>query len=259
MHGKRIISANENGSDFTDWQIDQQPGCLALCANGALIAACEHGFHRFYPHTGTLTKIGDPEADKPDNRFNDGACDRQGRLWAGTMRKDVAVIPVGSFYRLDHDLGIHLMLDDFMTTNGTAFSPDGTIIYLADTKQPRQSVWAFDYDIDDGSAHNRRLFLDCTPLAGRPDGACVDADGCYWVAGVTGSQLYRVTPKGDIDMTVDLPIEKPSKPTFGGKNLDTLYVTSIKDGISRPDPLAGAVLAITGLGITGLPEPIFQG
>ena len=65
------------------------------------------------------------------------------------------------------------------------------------------------------------------PENGRPDGGTVDADGCYWMAGVSGWQVYRITPAGKVDMVIDMPVEKPTKPMFGGPGLDTLYVTSL--------------------------------
>ena len=105
------------------------------------------------------------------------------------------------------------------------------------------------------------LFFDTRAVPGRPDGGTVDADGCYWQAGIEGWQLYRITPEGKVDMTIDVPIEKPSKPMFGGRNLDTLYVTSLGIGLSgdRPQPEAGSLFAVTGLGITGVPETRFAG
>ncbi|MEM8852982.1 MAG: SMP-30/gluconolactonase/LRE family protein, partial [Pseudomonadota bacterium] len=99
--------------------------------------------------------------------------------------------------------------------------------------------------------------FDTRTVAGRPDGATVDADGCYWLAGVGGWEVSRITPDGQVDMTIKVPVERPSKPMFGGPRLDTLFLTSIANGIS-PDsdqPLAGGLFAITGLPVGGLPQP----
>jgi sugar lactone lactonase YvrE len=98
-------------------------------------------------------------------------------------------------------------------------------------------------------------------VEGRPDGGTVDADGCYWMAGVGGWQLLRLTPKGAIDRLVDLPVERPSKPMFGGSKLDTLYVTSIGTGLTPGTETrqlqAGGLFAVTHLGVTGIPQTRF--
>ena len=133
-------------------------------------------------------------------------------------------------------------------------------MYWADTR--RCMVWAFDYDVSTGRRSHQRPFLDFDLLPGLPDGACVDADGCYWVACVYGWAVLRATPDGVVDRIIELPVEKPSMPAFGGVGLDTLYVTSISSGGSAPaapdQPLAGALLAID-VGVIGLTEPRFAG
>jgi sugar lactone lactonase YvrE len=129
-------------------------------------------------------------------------------------------------------------------------------MYWTDTQA--QVIWAFDYDVHTGAASNRRAFFEAADLPGKPDGACVDADGCYWLACVYGWSVVRITPDGRVDRTIELPVEKPSMPAFAGPNLDTLVVTSISSGGRRPaapgQPEAGALLAVD-VGVTGLPEP----
>ena len=105
------------------------------------------------------------------------------------------------------------------------------------------------------------LFFDTKVVSGRPDGGTVDREGCYWQAGVGGGQIYRLSPEGKVLMSIDMPIEKPSKPMFGGPNLDVLYVTSIGGGEAkgRNRSEAGSLFAITGLGIQGVPQTRFDG
>ncbi len=114
-----------------------------------------------------------------------------------------------------------------------------------------------------GEIGERRVFVDTHGLAGRPDGGTVDADGCYWMAGIGGWQLVRFTPKGVVDMIVDLPVEKPTKPAFGGADLGTIYVTSIGGGLSEGtearQPQAGGLFALRVPGVQGLPQPRFAG
>lgn len=253
-----------SSGDNQQWEIGEPVGCLAPSVQGDLILATRSGFWRFDPTSGEKTALHDPEADRPGNRFNDGATDPKGRFWAGTMKDDGGPpAAAGAFYRLDPDLTSTMWVDGIFTTNGLAFSPDGKTMYSADSNRSVQTIWAADYDLETGKPSERRPFFDASSVAGRPDGGTVDADGCYWMAGVGGWQLVRLTPDGQIDRIVDLPIERPSKPMFGGPNLDVLFVTSIGTGLTSSteaeQPNAGGLFAITSLGVQGLPQARFAG
>lgn len=235
-------------------------GCLSRREQGGLIVAAQSGLWFYEPASGKRQALTDPESDLPGNRFNDGTTDYQGRFWAGTMKDDGGEPePRGQFYRYDPDGTLTPFFEKLYTTNGTAFSPDGRTMYFADTNASVRTIWACDYDTDTGTPSNRRVFFDSREVAGRPDGGTVDTDGCYWMAGVGGWQVVRITPAGKVDRIIELPVEKPTKPMFGGTNLDTLYVTSI--GIEGDDrqPLAGCLFAIGGLGVGGIPQPRFGG
>jgi sugar lactone lactonase YvrE len=192
-------------------------------------------------------------------RFNDGRTDRQGRFWSGTMWMDMAAaLPVGCLYRYDARGLSAPCVSGLVTQNGLAWSPDGRTMYLSDSHPTRRRVWAFDYDVDAGVPHDRRLFVDMAVYAGRPDGATIDSDGCYWVAGNDGASLLRFTPAGKLDRELALPVAKPSMPCFGGPDLDTLLVTSIVQPGREDDALAGAVLLVRP-GVRGVPEVPFGG
>ncbi len=202
---------------------------------------------------------------RPGMRFNDGRCDRQGRFIAGTMLQDMgAAARVGRVYRFGPQEAAQgaladLALGELIVPNGIAFSPDGRTMYLSDSHPEVQAIWAFDYDTDTGTPRNRRLFVDMRPLPGRPDGAAVDADGCYWICGNDAGLVHRFTPDGRLDRSLAVPVRKPAMCAFGGPALDTLYVTSIRPaGIDLSDqPLAGGVFALRP-GVQGLPEPAFR-
>ncbi len=193
-------------------------------------------------------------------RFNDGRCDRQGRFVAGTMVMDMSLAsPAGQVYSLQTPHNARTLLDGFITPNGMAFSPDGRTMYLSDSHPSVQLVWAFDYDTSAGTPSNRRVFIDMNLFPGRPDGAAVDSDGCYWICGNDAGLIHRFTPAGKLDYSLAVPVKKPAMCAFGGANLDTLFVTSIRpQGIDLSDqPLAGGVFALKP-GVRGLAEPAFQ-
>lgn len=213
---------------------------------------------------GTLsaTRLSSVQHGHGGMRFNDGRCDRQGRFWAGTMVMDMAAgISAGALYRQDGAAStdtLTALLSDFIVPNGLGFSPDGRTMYLSDSHPSVQSIWAFDYDIDSGTPSNRRLFVDMHQHPGRPDGAAVDVDGCYWICGNDAGLIHRFTPDGRLDRSLEVPVKKPAMCAFGGPGLDTLFVTSIRPGGDLSDqPLAGGVFALQA-GVAGLEEPRFR-
>lgn len=245
------------------WEAPQMLACIASYGDGTWLAGMEDGLFRIRPaEDGTLTseRLIDVEHPHPNMRFNDGRCDRQGRFWAGTMVMDMAAASsVGALYRYSRDQREPLTprITDLIVPNGLGFSPDGKIMYLSDSHPNVQKIWAFDYDIDTGMPRDRRLFVDMNLYPGRPDGAAVDADGCYWICGNDEGVIHRFTPAGTLDRSLSVPVKKPSMCAFGGRDLDTLFVTSIRPGGDLSDqPLAGGVFALQP-GVKGLEEPFF--
>ncbi len=244
------------------WTMPSRIGCFVFRETGGLVVALETGFAFFDPASGALEPIADPEADKPDNRFNDGTPDPAGRFMAGTMPLGER-LPVAAIWRLDNDLQVDKLVDGLKVSNGMAFSPDGRTFYWSDSDPSVQTIWQASYDADSGAMGERRVFATTNDLAGRPDGGTIDADGGYWMAGVGGWQLVRFTPDGKVDRIIDVPAEKPSKIAFGGKDLDTLYVTTIGSsptpGTESRQPQAGGLFALRVPGIKGLPVWRFSG
>ena len=203
----------------------------------------------------------DPEPDRKDNRLNDGRCDPGGRFWVGSMN-DLRRIKgqyEGNLYCYHPDGECVSQNLPVGVANGLAFSPDERYMFFADTM--RETVWRFDYDKDQGKIRNQQLFLNLKNLSGKPDGACVDADGCYWLAHIYGWKVARYTPKGKLDREIQLPFPKPSMCAFGGSKLDTLYITSIstKDDKSNGENKYSGGLFAVNPGVSGIPEPNFLG
>ena len=244
----------------TTWLAPEMLACIASCGPGTnWVAGLETGVFELQTHADgrlhsrLLEKVTHARIGM---RFNDGRCDRQGRFLAGTMVRDMALgSGAGCVYGYEKESGLKKLLSGLITPNGLAFSPDGRTMYLSDSHPSVQMIWAFDYDTASGTPSNRRVFADMKTLPGRPDGAAVDEDGCYWICANDAGLIHRFTPDGQLDRSLAVPIKKPAMCAFGGAGLDTLFVTSIRpEGIDLSDqPLAGGLFALRP-GVRGLAE-----
>jgi sugar lactone lactonase YvrE len=257
---RRLNRWSVQDNQTQSWEAPEMLACIANYGDGSWLTGMESGLFRIHPQSdGILVceRLIDVHHPRPDMRFNDGRCDRQGRFWAGTMFMDMGqAASVGSLYRYDCSQRAPLTahLTEMIVPNGLGFSPDGRIMYLSDSHADVQKIWAFDYDTDSGTPRNRRVFVDMTQHPGRPDGAAVDADGCYWICGNDAGLIHRFTPAGKLDRSLAVPVKKPAMCAFGGRDLDTLFVTSIRpSGDVSDQPLAGGVFALNP-GVKGIEE-----
>ena len=236
-------------------------GSIAQRRRGGLVAGMRSGFHLIDLAEGRVTPIGNPEPDRPGNRFNDGKVDPAGRFWAGTVEFN-CVEPTGAFYRLDADHRWHRMDDGYIVTNGPAFSPDGRTLYHADSE--RHVVYAYDLDLASGAIANRRPFIRFADDGsdGVPDGMTVDRDGHLWVAHWGGFRVSRFRPDGTLDHAIPVPAPHVSSCAFGGPGLTTLYVTTARSGLSdaalQQHSLSGGLFEIRDAG-RGQPASYFAG
>lgn len=205
-----------------------------------------------------IAVIGNPEPDLPGNRCNDGKLDRAGRFWAGTMDRAEAA-DSGSLYRLDVDLSWQRIDTGYRVTNGPAFSRDGRTLYHTDSA--RQAVYAFDLATD-GAATNRRVHLKFGDGDGYPDGMTVDADDCLWIAFWDGWCVRRFAPDGQQIGEIPVPVQRPTSCTFGGDDLDQLFITSASRDLTPAQkagqPDAGGLFMVRP-GVQGLPDTPFGG
>ncbi|QNP72898.1 SMP-30/gluconolactonase/LRE family protein [Streptomyces roseirectus] len=189
----------------------------------------------------------------PGRRANDAAVAPDGTLWAGTMRYDEAP-GGGTLARFDSTGLVETVLDDVAVSNGTGWSPDGTLMYYVDS--PTRRIDVFDYDGE--HVGGRREFVTIEDGAGFPDGLTVDADGCVWVALWDGAAVRRYTPQGTLDRVISLPTPRVTACAFGGADLTDLYITTARIGLTDPHPVAGSLLVVPGAG-KGLALPAFAG
>jgi L-arabinonolactonase len=242
------------------WAMPERLATLALCEHPDwLLLGLATRLAFLHLPSGRLEPIMAVEHDRP-TRINDGACDRQGRFVFGTLHEGEPKRPEGAFYRLDADLTLHrLDLGGVAISNSIAFSPDGGTLYYCDSTQRRIRCCAYR---DDGSLGTSRDFADLGEVQGVPDGSAIDTAGGLWNAQWGLGRVMRYAPDGTADLCIEVPTLQPTRPAFGGADLNTLYITSAREGLSdvalQNDSGAGDVYAAQP-GYKGLPEPCFSG
>ena len=263
VRGATLHCLNADGR--RDWQMPDFTPCLALCRSGRLIVALGGKLAFWHPNTEQAEFFAAPEPQLPGNRFNDGGCDRHGRLWISTMinnfGSDGSNIPIdrphGSLYCISPDLTIRRVVEGMWIPNTVVWSPDDKTFYLGDSIT--NEIHAYDFDVAAGELSGRRLFAkNADP--GHLDGSAVDEEGFIWNTHWGAGKLVRYSPDGRIDREITFPVPAPSSCAFGGKNMDTLYVTTARETLSAAQlaeyPLSGGLFMLQP-GVRGLPEPVF--
>ena len=256
--GKAVLRRDHATGEVRQWTVPEIIGSMALRKNGdAALVALGSGVHSLDFATGECTMLASsPELDERV-QLADGKVDRRGRFIVATSARNMKD-PIGKLYVLDPGAtSLRAIDDDIVLGNGPCWSPDDAVLYHADSQ--RQLIYAYDYDIEHGTASNRRAFASTAELGGIPDGATVDAEGYVWSAICEGRKLVRFRPDGSIERIVDFPQKLPGSVMFGGPDLDLLFVPTLSPAFMgrEADPEDGCTFVIDGLGITGLPEPRF--
>jgi sugar lactone lactonase YvrE len=247
-----ILSLTDNG-DIARRHVGDVVAAVRPRSQGGAVIGIERGF-ALENVDGTLTRLGELWIDD-QVRMNEGSCDPDGRFYCGSMSRDKRP-GAGALYRLDPDLSVRVVLDNLTISNGLEWTQDGSRAYYNDTAT--YSVSVFDYDSTAGLI-NRRVFVDLSGESKRPDGLTVDEQGGVWVALSNGSAVRRYTSNGVLDEVIEMPVKKVTACTFGGPQLDQLYITTSREGIEPgTDPLAGSLFRAFP-GVRGLPAREFAG
>lgn len=247
------------GGQLQIWQLPEHVSAFIPCERGDALVTLSSGVYRLDLVTEALTLlcVADPQ---PGNRGNEARCDAQGRLWLGTMQNNIGEhgedLPItrrsGGLFRIDVDAQVTPLLHGLGIPNTLLWSEDGRQVHFGDSLD----ATLYQYSIQaDGQLEPATPWFG-PHLRGGPDGSAMDSQGYIWNARWDGSCLLRLTPEGEVDRIIELPVSRPTSCVFGGPNLTTLYITSAASPLDHP--LDGAVLAIE-VDVPGMPCHRFAG
>jgi sugar lactone lactonase YvrE len=235
------------------YPVNEMVGTIALCNNGDFIAALKNGIARVNRIDGSIRTLVHPESHLPNNRYNDGKCDPAGRLWVGSISLTEEQ-GAASLYMINPDLSVSKKIPNVTISNGLAWTSDYKTFYYIDT--PTLTVVAYDFDLTTGNITNKRIVINVPKEEGFPDGMTIDTEGMLWIAHWEGWQAARWNPfTGRKIASISVPVARVSSCTFGGKNLDDLYITTARVGLTQAQveeqPLAGSLFVLKQCGSRG--------
>lgn len=239
-----IISGDPATGDRSVRPMPELVGSAIPRESGGFVCASETGIKLLAPN-GRVEVLAEPETDRPGNRFNDGKCDALGRLWVGSLAINTEP-GKGQLWRVDPDGTATVMETGLHIANGLGWSPDNQTFYFTDSG--KRTIWAYDFDLQNGSIANRRLLVQLEPEDGVPDGLAIDAEGGLWTALWDAWKVRRYLPNGKADRDIGLPVPRPTSCAFGGADMRTLFITTARIRLSarhlQEAPLSGSVLAV---------------
>lgn len=257
INGHGVIAYDPSSGYERFWPLGQRVGFVVPRRNGGLVYGGDHGIFLLDPDSGRTEPLVDPEPDTPDNRFNDGKCSPDGRLFAGTisLARDTGA---ATLYRLDADLSLSRAFGPVTTSNGLAWSPDGTLCYYIDT--PTREVREFRYDGESGALLDPRVaFRTDTMIQASPDGMAMDADGMLWIAFCHGACVKQINPRDGRELAhIAMPAGETTSVAFGGVDLRDLYITTGVDP-KRDDDMGGRLFVVRDMPVAGCPVAAFAG
>ena len=233
-------------------------GTVVPVKSGGVLLALENGIFHLDLESGQRKFIIDPEKDLPNNRFNDGKCDPLGNFWVGSMPLDEKEA-VGSVYKISTDFSVQKMITGVTVSNGICWSLDCQTMYYIDS--PTRKIVAYNFSENDASISNPKVVITVEEHLGFPDGMTIDSNGMLWVALWGGAAIGCWNPQtGELIESIQLPALNITSCAFGGENLNQLFITSARQGMSSEQlekyPNSGDVFMME-MDVKGVPACLF--
>ena len=259
IQGKQLHEYDPVNGTNTSWDLPSNIGTIVPESNNSVIVALKDGIYRKYISPDSIEFIAKPASLKEEERFNDGKCDPDGRLWVGAMR--IRGKAGDSFlYKYDPRIGFSEMIDSVSISNGIIWSLDGKTMYYIDT--PTRKIMQYDFDVKNGTINNGKTAVEIADSLGHPDGMTIDEEGKLWVGMWGGHAVCRFDPQtGRLIQRIEVPARNVTSCAFGGENLETLYITTASVGMNEEQklkyPNAGGLFKVDP-GVKGVEANFFK-
>lgn len=259
IEGQKLHVYNPETRTDIEFETNDRIGTVVPVASGGMLVALQNGIYYFDSSTGSFHFINNPLPEK-NIRFNDGKCDPAGRFWVGSMHLSQTK-GAAALYRMNSDSAIHEVLKEVTVSNGILWTLDKKTMFYIDS--PLRRIDAFDYNDTTGAISNRRIIITIPDGLGDPDGMSIDIEGKLWVALWGGYCVCRFDPDtSELLQKIEVPAPNVASCAFGGKNLDILYISTAREGMSAKQlieyPLSGGIFSAEP-GISGLRANFFVG
>lgn len=234
-------------------------GTVVPMNSNEVLSALEDGVYRTNLTTGASTLYTDMKQQLLDSRLNDGKCDPSGRFWVGSMHLQQET-GKATLYAIDADGKLEMKIDSVSISNGIVWTSDKKTMYYIDT--PTSQIKSYDYDNETGAISNSKIAVQIPTELGFPDGMTIDEEDMLWVGMWNGNAVIRFNPKtGKVLQKVAVPAHNVTSCAFGGKNLDTLFITTARvdmtDDELKKYPLAGSLFKVVP-GVKGVKSFFFK-
>ena len=247
IHGRAVHAWHAASGQRQSWAMPERIGWLVPRRDGdGFMAGLQSGFARLWLEPAMhLEKLGTPHAGQPDVRLNDAKADCHGRIWAGSMNNVDTRRADGQLTRLDPDGRFTVVEQGIHIANGPCISADGR--RMLHTDSGLDSV--FDYRLSpQGEIMDKQLWKRFGGPQGTPDGMTLDAQGNVWIAFWGGACVRQFSPQGVLLQRIDLPALQITSMAFGGEDLQSLVVTSARNGMTAQQlaqyPASGSVFLL---------------
>jgi sugar lactone lactonase YvrE len=258
IEGKLLHIYNPKTKLNKSFSTSSRIGTVVPKSSTEAVVALEDGVYMMNTESGDIYLLSDIENDKTQNRFNDGKCDPSGRLWVGSMALNQEQYS-GSLYMIDESGKTELKIDSVTISNGIVWTSNHKTMYYIDT--PTAKIRAFDFDNNTGNISNERVVIEVNDSLGFPDGMAIDEENMLWVGMWNGNAVVRFDPStGKIISKIEVPAHNVTSCAFGGKSLDTLYITTASVDMTPEEhakfPLAGSLFKAVP-GVKGVKSSFF--
>lgn len=230
--GKKLNYYQMKDKQYKTIEFNDLVGNVTLCENGDLLIALGHRIVKYSGDGDFIAELDQFELPNHRFRFNDGKCDRNGRLNIGTMGLDEQE-KESHLYSMSNTGNLTARIEKVTISNGLCWNFDYTLMYYIDSHT--KNIVMYKYDINSGALTDPKIVIQLDESEGNPDGMTIDMDGNLFVAHWGGAKISVWESENYTRIQeYQIPVKNVTCCTFGGKSMNELFVTTAKSDDEYP-------------------------